>query len=538
NSLWHWTNVRVRGNPQSHNVSTTTEEVDSLNVALPLYLQSIAVLAAAIDATGVHPEHKRTDPHLVYLGLGGDRFRGWSIRPIKGLKTLRDRANDLSCAAIAPAKSAANGMCDIPVRCTSPVTAVSQTVQFPPRSYDGVCNLLDNYDRPRDISTYYDNLIAEARFNIASVQMLVSKAGHALERAGTPPQVFKMEFYDADWLFAVDGEGRLFKFRHLMVTRPHKGGEKPKSGPRMVAATARLKTVGDSTRLIGNSAVHSESVPSVSMKVMPGADARVRNLRIHANLTRLAGDSHELSRAKLESGDWGNFVAVIVSEWFGDDLAVYGLKANGDLMWRDIGGAALGTVTSVKWLAAPADPVKEATQRVGNGWNSLKHVFSTGEGVVYGVASNGDLVWYRHKNNQDGNAPPQWEHHPVGVGWGGFTRLFSTGKGIIYAMKPDGTLVWYKHDGYLAGTGMSQPGAWEGPKTVGSGWQGFRQIFAADNGHIYAVNAAGELLYYNHKGWKTGAADWDAPVKLAAGWGDYTDVFAAMGADSRGAVIR
>lgn len=231
---------------------------------------------------------------------------------------------------------------------------------------------------------------------------------------------------------------------------------------------------------------------------------------------------HALSKAKRENGDWSGFVSVIVSGAAGSDLVVYGLQANGDLIWRRIGGIASGIDTA-------AAPLRQAEKPVGNGWNSFKHVFSTGEGVVYGVAANDDLVWYRQKNKDTGNAAPQWVSHVVGTGWGSFTRLFSPGHGVIYAMKADGTLLWYRHHGYLSGAGLNQPGAWEGPKTVGSGWQHFKQVFAAGNGHIYAVNAAGELLYYNHRGWQTGSTNWDAPVKLGGGWGGYVHVFAALG---------
>ena len=65
--------------------------------------------------------------------------------------------------------------------------------------------------------------------------------------------------------------------------------------------------------------------------------------------------------------------------------------------------------------------------------------------------------------------------------------------GVIYGIRPNGTLQWYRHIGYRAGQGLETNGAWIGPKDVGSGWAGFRQVFAGAEGHIYAVNASGEF---------------------------------------------
>lgn len=45
------------------------------------------------------------------------------------------------------------------------------------------------------------------------------------------------------------------------------------------------------------------------------------------------------------------------------------------------------------------------------------------------------------------------------------------GDGVIYAIAGDGILKWYKHTGYRDGTFT-----WEGPKNVGNGWQGFSKV--------------------------------------------------------------
>jgi hypothetical protein len=49
--------------------------------------------------------------------------------------------------------------------------------------------------------------------------------------------------------------------------------------------------------------------------------------------------------------------------------------------------------------------------------------------------------------------------------------VFSIGGGIIYAIASDGTLWWYKHNGYQTGEAN-----WEDRKSVGSNWNGLQVV--------------------------------------------------------------
>ena len=66
----------------------------------------------------------------------------------------------------------------------------------------------------------------------------------------------------------------------------------------------------------------------------------------------------------------------------------------------------------------------------------------------------------------------------MGIGWGTFTALFSSGNGVIYGIQPDGVLRWYRHLGYQTGAGLEAAGSWEGGVDVGRGWGGFDTVFA------------------------------------------------------------
>lgn len=63
-------------------------------------------------------------------------------------------------------------------------------------------------------------------------------------------------------------------------------------------------------------------------------------------------------------------------------------------------------------------------KKVGSGW-AVRQAFSGGDGVIYAVMDNGDLLWNRHEGRGDGTfawAAPQGKK--IGSGWI-FTDVFS-----------------------------------------------------------------------------------------------------------------
>lgn len=70
---------------------------------------------------------------------------------------------------------------------------------------------------------------------------------------------------------------------------------------------------------------------------------------------------------------------------------------------------------------------------MGSNWN-VQQVFSGGDGVIYRIDPDGDLIWRRHDVRADGSSRLTL---PVDdkVGWGwNFKEVFSGGIGIIYAI--------------------------------------------------------------------------------------------------------
>jgi hypothetical protein len=101
---------------------------------------------------------------------------------------------------------------------------------------------------------------------------------------------------------------------------------------------------------------------------------------------------------------------------------------------------------------------------------------------IYATGADGILKWYRHNGSRNGaglDVPGAWQGaKDVGTGWQNFKQVFPGGGDIIYAIANDGTLKWYEHKGFNSGDGLNVPGAWEGPKDVGTGWQNFMSVFS------------------------------------------------------------
>jgi hypothetical protein len=209
---------------------------------------------------------------------------------------------------------------------------------------------------------------------------------------------------------------------------------------------------------------------------------------------------------------------------------IYATTADGTLKWYQHNGFNTGSGLE--------DPKSwGASRNVGRGWSGFVDVFSAGDGVIYVIQPDGTLKWHRHlayRTGQGLETPGAWANsRNVGRGWTGYKHVFSGGDGVIYVIASDGTLKWYRHKAYLTGEGLETPGAWEGPKTVGRGWEDVQQVFSPGGGIIYAVMPDGTLRWFKHVGYLDGrglesAGAWIGPKDVGRGWNDLTNVFALL----------
>jgi hypothetical protein len=257
-------------------------------------------------------------------------------------------------------------------------------------------------------------------------------------------------------------------------------------------------------------------------------------------------------------------------------MPVYAVQNNGDLLWfGHIGFQSGGS----RWAN------KAAGKRVAAGWSPSASVFKGDprgkDGVIYRLASNGDLFWYKHYGY--GNGANSWENGKrIANGWSNSRQVGGGGYGIFYCLMNDGSLYWQRHEGYRDGApvwsnrGVARKigaatdnimdpvtgritnvgwgdakfifsggdatlymidnkgdlywnkhlGSWDGAnkwetrKKIGRGWQNMRAVFAGGDGIIYAVNDQGKLLWYQHAGVLNGANVWmkNSGIEVGSGW--------------------
>ena len=141
---------------------------------------------------------------------------------------------------------------------------------------------------------------------------------------------------------------------------------------------------------------------------------------------------------------------------------IYALNQNNQMLWYQHLGAADGVDA---WYTTP-----EPAGCIASGWN-YTHVFADGNGAIYTIDANGYLRWIRHAGYVDGSA--NWIYTPetkgyIGEGWN-MKHVFSGGNGIIYAINQQNQLLWYKHLGNLDGTDRWQTTP-EKKGYIGVGW--------------------------------------------------------------------
>ncbi len=196
-------------------------------------------------------------------------------------------------------------------------------------------------------------------------------------------------------------------------------------------------------------------------------------------------------------GSGWNMYAKVFSA--GDGI-IYGIGNDGSLNWYK------------KTNIQSSDKVWEnggAAKKVGQGWQNFVKVFSGGNGVIYAIKSDGSLYWYKHLGYSNGAW--SWANggvgKKIGSGWNMYSKVFSGGNGIIYGVASDSSLNWYNHLGYSTGsTSWANNG---GRKVVGThGWSAYNDLFSVGSGVIYGKTNNGSLIWYKHYGYTNGSYSW------------------------------
>ena len=173
-------------------------------------------------------------------------------------------------------------------------------------------------------------------------------------------------------------------------------------------------------------------------------------------------------------------------------------------------------------------------QKIGNGWGDIHRVFSGGDGILYAITWDGHLLFFRDEA-RDGSE--RWAFGGTGqdlgraktpdgadAGWLSFWTVFSGGDGIIYAITFDGDLLYFKD---VARDGRNVWAAGGAGQRIGTGWGDFLQVFPGGDGVIYAVLARGAILYYRDEA-RDGTSRWafdGVGQEIGQGWGGFWTMF-------------
>jgi hypothetical protein len=199
----------------------------------------------------------------------------------------------------------------------------------------------------------------------------------------------------------------------------------------------------------------------------------------------------------------------------GGDGVIFAIAENGDLLYYKFLGAA---DCANSWGLTGA--------RIGSGWGNFFKVFSGGDGVIFGIARNGDLFYTKFLGMHDGSATWSTDAGGRKIGTGWISRdVFYGGDGVIFSIAMNGDLLYHK---YLGMSDGSATWATSEGKKIGTGWN-FRTAFSGGGGAIFSITGTADLLYHKYLGMSDGSASWGTSegLKIGNGW-TFAHVFAEL----------
>ncbi len=172
--------------------------------------------------------------------------------------------------------------------------------------------------------------------------------------------------------------------------------------------------------------------------------------------------------------------------------------------------------------------------QVGHDWPANGDIVSAdvdGDGYADLLATRPDgTLWYYANAARSGGGPYNGGVQ-IGTGWQGFSQIHAAdvngdGRADLVAERSDGTL-WYWQNSASGGL------PYGGGRQIGTGWQGFRQVIAADvTGDGYAdlvgIDGNGDLwLWGNTRAASGGGFPYAGAVRIGNGWQPLTRVVSA-----------
>ncbi|TPQ18263.1 N,N-dimethylformamidase beta subunit family domain-containing protein [Streptomyces sporangiiformans] len=181
----------------------------------------------------------------------------------------------------------------------------------------------------------------------------------------------------------------------------------------------------------------------------------------------------------------------------GGNGIIYGIQSDGNLYWYRHRG----------WTDGTASWANSGTGRlIGGKWQQFRYVLAAADGQIFAWHPNGDLIWYRYILTDINTGAGRWHGASgsrIGTGWNRFPRLLGGWNNVIYGEDGDGNLFWYR---YTGNDGSFSWASGSGSK-ISYGWSKFAALFADPNGVIYVQGGGGPLSWYRYIG-TNGSSEW------------------------------
>lgn len=185
---------------------------------------------------------------------------------------------------------------------------------------------------------------------------------------------------------------------------------------------------------------------------------------------------------------------------------IYGLQADGELLWFRHTGWQTGTAA---WSPGVGRPF-------GSGFQRFADVLAAEDGRIFGRTGDGRIVRYHYAVTNPMTGEGHWTDGAgtaIGAGFDRFPRVFGGWNGVLYCQDADGALWWYQH----TAAGWTDGG---GGRLIGTGFKPYQTLTAGPDGVIYGVRQGDPLHWWRYHA-DTGLWDNDGePFQIGAGWGE------------------
>jgi tachylectin len=216
----------------------------------------------------------------------------------------------------------------------------------------------------------------------------------------------------------------------------------------------------------------------VVLAVQPDGDLRWYQYLGDGRADRSGATGWHVNSGNTIGNGWQGFVHLFILPQQGREgtgrITLFGVEPNGDLRWYQY----LGHGENDRSGATGWHP--NSRNIVGNGWAGFQRIVASHD--IYAVQPDGALRWYSYRGTgvADRSGATGWDAksgNQIGRGWQNFRRLtagttdsngFST---VLYAVAQNGDLLWYRYNGHgendpTGGTGWDARSG----NPIGNGW--------------------------------------------------------------------